>query len=82
MARVTTTATGAAAPGNGYYPKFLQGDSGSVWLLNAARSGMLVHLSARPQKAKHKVGYYSTKLAEQKMRPYTGNIALNVAAAY
>ncbi len=33
MARVTTPASGAAPPGNGSYPKFLQGDSGSIWLV-------------------------------------------------
>lgn len=69
----------APVPLNGYYPKLLQGNSGSVWLLDAAKTGVIVHLSDRPQKAKHYVGYRTAKLNESKMRPYTGPITLNAA---
>ena len=66
-------------PLNGYYPKFLQGASGSVWLLTAPKTGVIVHLSRAPQKAKHKLGYYSTRLNESKMTAYKGNITLVAA---
>lgn len=68
-----------AVPLNGHYPKFLQGDSGSVWLLTAPKTGVIIHISARPQKAKHKLGYYSTRMNEAKMRPFTGSITLQAA---
>lgn len=67
-----------AAPLNGYYPKLLQGDSGSVWLVTAAKTGVIVHLSAKPQKAKHKLGYYTTRLTESKMRAFTGTVNISV----
>lgn len=83
MAGVRSTATSTRkVPGNGYYPKFLQGASGSVWLVTAPKQGVIVHLADRPQKAKHKVGYATSQLNESKMDPYTGQITLNVTAAY
>lgn len=68
-----------AVPLNGYYPKFLQGASGSVWLVTAPKTGVIIHLSNRPQKAKHKLGYYTTRLDEGKMSVFKGNISLVAA---
>ena len=68
----------AAIPLNGHYPKLLQGNSGSVWLITAPKTGVLLHLSNRPQKAKHKIGYYSTRMNEAKMREYRGNVTIAV----
>lgn len=71
-------------PFNGYYPKLLKGvakrdgSGGSVWLVTAPRTGVIVHLAGRPQKAKHKLGYYTTRLKEADMVPFAGNI--NIAA--
>ena len=70
-------------PFNGHYPKLLQGKKsgtgrgdGSVWLVTAPKTGVIVYLSARPQKAKHKLGYYTTRLREEDMVPFTGNVAI------
>lgn len=73
---IRSSITGGACASTGTYPKLLKGDSGSVWLMTAPRQGVIVHLSDRPQKAKHKVGYFSTKMVEDKMRPFTGEIKL------
>lgn len=73
---VAPTPAPRPVPLNGYYPKLLQGDSGSVWLVSAAKTGTIVHLSGRPQKSKHKVGYYSTRLDEGKMRVFAGDITI------
>lgn len=73
----------APVPANGYYPKLLQGASGSVWLVtgpNPAKrqraNGVLVGLSDRPQKGSHKVGTVSGILNETKMKVYNGPITL------
>ena len=62
------------------YPKLLQGDSGSVWLITKPREGVIVSLSGRPQKAKHYLGYYSTKMVESKMRPFMDEVKLSMAS--
>lgn len=67
-----------AVPLNGHYPKLLSGDSGSVWLVTAAKTGVIVHLSRSPQKAKHKLGYYTTRLNEAKMRAFAGTVNISV----
>lgn len=72
------TAATPAVPLNGYYPKLLQGDSGSVWLVTGPKTGTIVHLSARPQKGKHKVGYSSAKLVEGKMKEFKGSVTITV----
>lgn len=69
-----------AVPLNGHYPKTLQGDSGSVWLVTKPKTGVILYLSPRPQKAKHKLGYTSEKLNESKMRPYNGPITIQTSA--
>lgn len=72
---IRSSATGSA-PAASSYPRLLQGDSGSVWLVTAPKTGVIVHLSDRPQKAKHKIGYTTTKLVEAKMRAYVGEVKL------
>lgn len=76
--RSTASAATLAVPLNGYYPKLLQGDSNSVWLVTAPKTGVIVHLSDRPQKTKHKIGYSSVKLVEAKMREYKGTVTIAV----
>lgn len=71
-----SSATGSAPAAAASYPKLLQGDSGSVWLVTGPKAGVIVHLSGRPQKAKHHVGYASGKLVEAKMRPFVGEVRL------
>ncbi len=94
MPKATSTiipgrAPAPVAPAQPVY-KLYQGTSGSVWLVNGpgARSaksgqmsrGVLVGLSARPQKAKHHIGYVSEKLIVSDMREFTGHVELrNVA---
>lgn len=73
---IRSTATGSATVASNSYPVLLQGDSGSVWLVTAPKTGVIVHLSNRPQKAKHKVGYTTAKLVEAKMRPFVGKVEL------
>lgn len=83
--RVTSSATGItpAAPLNGYYPKYLKGDSGTVWLVTAPKTGVILALGTR-QPFRNKtvgVGYQTSKLKEHVgMAPYTGTITINVAA--
>lgn len=74
---------GAPAPAAGY-PKLLQGPSGTVWLATGPSpkkvgrsTGVVVHLSSRPQKAKHHVGYTAAILNETDMRPFTGEVRLS-----
>lgn len=72
----------AAVPANGFYPKLLQGRvkngrGGSVWLVTSAKTGTIVQLAVRPQKDKHKLGYYTTRLDETKMDIFRGKIELD-----
>ena len=78
--RSTTAASAPKTPLNGYYPKLLRGDSGSVWLVTAPKTGTIVFLSARPQKAKHKLGYCTTKLDEAKMHVHNDPVTLQLVA--
>lgn len=78
--RSTTSAPRAAVPLNGYYPKLLRGKSGSVWLVTAPKTGSIVFLSAQPQKAKHKLGYYTTRLVEAKMEVHSDPVTLQASA--
>lgn len=78
--------TARSVPLNGYYPKLLQGASGSVWLVTGPSpgkrnraTGVLVGLSRTPQRSNHKVGFQSAILNEAKMTPYTGSITINAA---
>lgn len=91
MPRLTSSITGAApaVPMNGTYPKLLKGRAksrrnggtgGSVWLVTAPNTGTIVHLATSPQKAKHKLGYYSTRLVENTMDVFEGTVALKIAA--
>lgn len=73
------TSADAAVPLNGHYPKLLRGDSGSVWLVTAPKTGVIVHLSSTPQKGKHKIGYYSTRLVEAKMRAHNSAVTIEAA---
>ena len=82
---VTTTA-GAPAPEvplNGFYPKFLVGDSGCVWMVYAPKSAVLLHQPRGVQPFRNKtvsVGYATSKLKEGRgLRPYHGPITINVA---
>lgn len=79
--RSTTTAPRAGVPLNGYYPKLLRGDSGSVWLVTEPKTGVIIFLSGTPQKGKHKVGYRSAKLNEAKMKPHTDPVTLQMNAS-
>lgn len=75
----------APVPANGYYPKLLQGDSGSVWLVTGPSAkrgrsnGTVVFLSARPQKGHHKVGYTTDKINEVKMKVFSDPVTLQFA---
>lgn len=72
-------------PANGYYPKTLQGASGSVWLVTGPSGkkdrahGVLIGLSRTPQKAAHKIGTVSNILNERKMTVYNRPITLEFA---
>lgn len=67
-------------PFNGFYPKLLQGkvkhdgSGGSVWLVTAPKTGTIINLARRPQKAKHRLGYYTTRLKEEDMVPFVGTV--------
>lgn len=78
MPGVKSTVIGATpvVPLNGYYPKLLSGKSGSIWLVAAPKTGTIVHLSQRPQKTKHKLGYFTTRLDEAAMAPFKGSLTL------
>lgn len=78
--RSTTASSRPAVPLNGYYPKLLRGDSGSVWLVTGPKTGVIVYLSDRPQKSKHKLGYGTSKLNEAKMKAHTDPITLQASA--
>lgn len=67
-------------PANGFYPKLLQGKSGSVWLVSAPKTGSIIQLSSRPQKTKHRLGYYTTRLVETKMTVFKGKVELDGTA--
>lgn len=75
----SSTAAPAAAPLNGYYPKLLRGASGSVWLVTAPKTGVIVHLSGTPQKGKHKIGYYTTRLVEAKMSVHNNAVTISAS---
>ena len=90
MPRVVTTASCA---GNvaGSYPKLMKGkESGSVYLLTAPKTGTIVHLGATPWRgrnarragtpSKHKIGYYSTRLDESNMNPFSGEVKIAIAS--
>lgn len=83
--RVTSSASGVspAAPLNGHYPKYLVGDSGTVWMVTAPKTGTILVLG-RTQPFRNKrveVGYSTTKLKEHvALKPYVGTITLNIAA--
>ncbi len=82
--RITGSATGAtpAIPLNGHYPKFLKGSSGSVWIMTAPKTGVLL-VKGRTEPFRNKtvnVGYTTSKLKEGVMEAYPGTITLNVAA--
>ena len=85
--RSTTPCAAPKVPLNGHYPKILRGRTkgdgtgGSVWLVTAPNTGIIINLAARPQKAKHKLGYYTTRLVEAKMDPYTQPVTLQQDAA-
>lgn len=82
----STVSCGNTATGG--YPKLMKGRSGSVWLLTGTSpvrgkrggplaQGVIVHLSATPQKAgKHYVGYSSQKMVESDMTPFNGSVTL------
>ena len=81
-----TTSAGSTAPEvplNGFYPKFLVGDSGCVWMVFAPKSAVLLHQPRGVQPFRNKevsVGYATTKLKEGRgLRPYHGPITINVA---
>lgn len=82
--RATTPAP--AVPANGHYPKLLQGKAksngagGSVWLVTAPNVGTIVQLASRPQKTKHRLGYYTTRLVETKMVVFKGKVELDGTA--
>lgn len=73
-------------PFNGYYPKVLKGRTkvdgtgGSVWLVTAPNTGVIIQLANRPQKAKHRLGFYSTRLVEHKMVAHNGVITIQASA--
>ena len=82
----STVSCGNTATGG--YPKLMEGRSGSVWLLTGTSpvrgkrggqlaQGVIVHLSDTPQKAgKHHLGYFSQKMVESDMRPFTGEVKI------
>lgn len=78
--RSSITQPSRSVPLNGFYPKLLQGASGSVWFVTAPKTGTIVNLSARPQKPKHKVGYSTHRLDESKMSVFNGEVKLSIAA--
>ena len=73
---IKSSVTGAAAAPVASYPRLLRGESGSVWLVTAPKTGVIVYLSPSPQKAKHHVGYSTVKLVEAKMTAFTGEVKL------
>lgn len=82
--RITASATGQspAVPLNGFYPKYLKGSSGAVWLMTAPKTGVLL-VKGRTEPFRNKsvaVGYATTKLKEGVMEAYHGTITINVAA--
>lgn len=80
---IRSSAIGAnpAIPLNGHYPKWLQSDSGNVWLVVAPKTGVLLVKASEPFRNKRVgVGYTTTKLKEGVgLRPYRGEITLNIA---
>ena len=80
--RVRSSASGATPelPLNGHYPKYLVGESGSVWIVTAPKTGTLLVLGNQPFRNKTvDVGYSTTKLKEGKgLRPFHGSITINV----
>lgn len=73
-------------PANGHYPKLLQGKAkingsgGSVWLVTAPNTGTIVQLARVPQKTRHRLGYYTTRLVETKMVVFKGKVELDGTA--
>lgn len=84
--RVVSPPAPARVPANGYYPKLLQGQpkrdgsGGSVWLVTAPKTGTIVQLASRPQKTKHRLGYYTTRLKEEAMVVFKGKVELDGSA--
>lgn len=84
--RVVSPPAPARVPANGYYPKLLQGavkrdgSGGSVWLVTAPKTGTIVQLASRPQKVKHRLGYYTTRLKEEVMVVFKGKVELDGTA--
>lgn len=84
-ATIPARAPTRVVPANGYYPKLLQGDSGSVWLVTGPSGkrdrsyGTIVYLSGRPQKASHKIGYHTDKINEAKMKVFKDPVTLAFA---
>lgn len=71
--RSSTTGSAAAAPSE--YPKLLQARvSGNVWLVTSPKTGVVVHVGRNAREAK--IGYTSSKLAEAKLAPFTGEVKL------
>lgn len=60
------------------YPRLARGTkSGSIYLLTAPKTGVIVHLGEKPYKAKHKLGYTSAKLIERDMTPFSGSVEVS-----
>ena len=77
-------------PANGTYPKLLvgkpktrkgvSGTGGSVWLVTAPNTGTIIQLADRPQKTKHRLGFYTTRFVETKMVVFKGSVELDGSA--
>lgn len=73
---IRSTASSSTAPSTSGYPALYQGRSGSIWLMLSDREGVILHLSASPQKTKHHVGYRSHKMKVRDMAAYKGEVKL------
>lgn len=93
MPRLTSRACGetpVAPVSRTEYPQVLRAASGTVWLVTGPgdtkrngsqlHSGVVLHPSTRPQKAKHSVGYASRRLSFHDMRPHTGEVCVRAFA--
>lgn len=76
------SAPAASSRAPSFEPRLVQARvSGTVWLLTAPKSGVVVHVGPRAQRSKGQtvdchVGYTSNKLAEAKLAPFSGSLTL------
>lgn len=69
------SAPAASSRAPSFEPRLVQARvSGTVWLLTAPKSGVVVHVGAGARDAK--IGYTSNKLAEAKLAPFSGSLTL------